>query len=176
MSKSREIPGAPPPNPMERADSLAALNYLRVGGNYFIHPPPRKKFEIWGGQLTMQPDFHGKLWKGQTPERFYKDCSRYVLDNQDSIREEVEMFRHHQLLEQAEANNNEERLQELQQLPQELNVLEPPLALWEEVSVGRHIAPESNPWTLTEFEGYILWLHKAMLGRYAVELSKQPAS
>ncbi len=132
--------------------------------------------EIWGGLLTMQPDFHSKLWNGQHPERFYKDCSRYVLDNRDSIREEVEMYRRHQLLEQAETNNNEERLQALQQLPQRLNVLEPPLALWEEVSVGRHIPPEENPWTLTEFEGYILWLHKAMLGRYAVELSRQPAS
>lgn len=128
---------------------------------------------IWGDGLTMSPDFHSQLWQGNEPVSFYKSCHHYVIENQETIRNEVEEFRRQQLLEKAQQEQNEARQEVLQSMSYDLGYFEPPLELWEQVSVGKHIAPEDNPWTLTEYEGYLLWLHKAMLGRYQMELSKQ---
>lgn len=127
---------------------------------------------LWGTGLSMDEPIHQALWQNRSPDEFYRACFQYILDHQATIRDQIEMFRREQLKQQNRSLSAMEGafvpVAQQDHTPAAPVALEPPLMLWEQVAAGKTVRAEDNIWTLTELEGFLLWLHQAMMGRYAL--------
>lgn len=135
--------------------------------------------QLWGQTLQMQESIHQTLWQGKEPASFYRACFLYILEHRDTIRDDVEKFRRQELQQKQAASGSNEDEGDLE--PRFVSALEPvalepPLMVWEQVATGKTIPATSNSWTLTEWEGFILWLHQAMMGRYSLLYRGQSGS
>ncbi len=130
---------------------------------------------IWGNELSIQPDFLTKLWQGKEKKEFYISCHEYIQSHTETIRDEVETFRKEQLIHTLKQRDlwTREREEELLQQVLEPTHQEPSLEVWEQVANGKPILPEHNLYSLTEFEGMLLWFHQAMMGRYTMLMKIQ---
>ncbi len=127
--------------------------------------------EAWEQEsLQMKPSFASALWQGKDPEAFVRACFAYLVAHESDLHLRIDAYRRQSL---------RERLPKLGRWTAEREAFlgqqgwSPPVASKPApaflgfVEKGEYVFFQDNDWTVSEVEGYLLFLHERMMAVHA---------